>query len=125
MDFSPELLSIVSAHLPQFQIGTSLGGGAQGSVFRATIRATAHPIALKLLGPEQDVSRLQREIEALENYRHPNMADLLSHGTFLLNGAECHYVAWELIEGESLATRLNRGALTQAEAAALGRDISR
>lgn len=115
----------------RYVVRTEIATGGQGAVFKA-IR-TSQPdgtaaddvVALKLhLYPGQDI-RVQREITAMENLSHPNLARLIEHGYCDVAGRRTRYIAWELIEGQSLSHRLKTGGrLRESEVLPIGRDVS-
>jgi len=114
----------------RYVIGAEIAVGGQGAVFKAT--RTSRPdgtaandtVALKLhLHHSQDL-RAQREIAAMENVSHPNLARLIEHGYCEVAGRHTRYVAWEFIDGHPLNVQLRDGPLVESEALAIGRDIS-
>src|SRR6476619_8573486 len=96
-----------------------------GEVYRATDTVLKRQVALKLLPPEvasnpERVARFQREAEVLASLNHPNIAHLYgierSNGTLAL--------VMELVEGETLADRIAKGALPLDEALPIARQIA-
>jgi serine/threonine protein kinase len=88
-------------------------------------RALAEDCAIKYyFDPAQD-ERVDREIRALEGFRHPNLANILEHGRIDLSGDSVRYVAWEYIDGEPLDLKLRAGALSGKTVACIGRDVAR
>jgi serine/threonine protein kinase len=92
-----------------------------GVVFRARDTKLHRDVALKLLpdhfANDQDrLSRFQREAEVLASLNHPNIAQI--YGLEEANGAGC--IVMELVEGETLAQRLKRGALPLDDALKIG-----
>jgi serine/threonine protein kinase len=89
-----------------FALGTVLGRGHCGVVFRARDLKTNHEVALKVLSPEfpADDEEMQRFIAAMKtrySLSHPNLVALQGGGKA---GPYC-WIAKELVEGDS-ATRL-------------------
>ncbi len=114
----------------RYIVGPEIAVGGQGVVFRATRAfrpdgtAANDVVALKLhLYPSQDI-RAQREITAIENISHPALARLIEHGYCDVAGRRTLYVAWELVEGQTLSDRLKSGRLLESEVVAMGRDVS-
>ena len=66
------------------------------------------------------LARFRREAQALASLSHPNVAAIF--GLEEADGAP--YLVLELVDGESLAARLQRGALPLREALALGAQIA-
>ena len=97
-----------------YRIVEPLGEGGMGTVFRVEHVALGRPYALKVLRSrvvEKDASAAQRflrEARAAARVRHPNIVDVFDFG-HLPDGRP--YFVMELLEGESLADRVARGAL--------------
>ena len=97
----------------RFQLDRLIGEGGMGTVWAATHTVTLKPVAIKLLKPERASDpgirqRFEREARAACAVRHPNIVEVhdvlsLDDGTPLM--------VMELLEGESLGTRLDRGRL--------------
>lgn len=104
--------------------------GAQGAVFQA--RRTLTPdgvavdeqIALKLYFSTVELARVEREILAMEQIRHPCLAGLVEHGTISIAGQAVKFVAWEFVNGEPLDGRITAGAVPLKVLARVGRDVS-
>ncbi len=90
--------------LPDYQVVCCLGRGGMGVVYRARQVALNRPVALKRLRPadERDVARARAEAEARARLQHPNIVQI--YEVFRHEGAT--YLALELVEGGSLAARL-------------------
>lgn len=92
----------------QYRIGMRMGSGASGVIYEATRITDGLPVAIKLLraATAHDVTasdRLRRESEALGLSWHPNVVEVIDHG-HLPDGTS--YLVMELLQGETLATRL-------------------
>src|SRR5215471_13182440 len=104
-------------HIGPYRIVSQLGEGGMGAVFRAHDERLDRIVALKAVhGAQTDPSLHQRswqEARAAAKISHPNACRLYDivedHGRLFL--------VMELIEGESLAVRMQRGALPIQEAA--------
>jgi serine/threonine-protein kinase len=113
----------------RYIVGDEIGSGGQGVVFRATRIFTPggtpanDDIALKLHRYHNEDIRVQREIAAMGNISHPNMARLVEHGYFDMAGRRTSYLAWEFIEGQPLSVQLKSGPLLESEVLAIGRDV--
>jgi eukaryotic-like serine/threonine-protein kinase len=86
-----------------------------GVVYEAVDERLQRPVALKTLLPSSDDhvrERLLREARAAAAVNHPNICQLFEIGEH--DGAP--FLAMELLDGESLEDRLDRGALPLAEA---------
>ena len=103
--------------LGAYQILAPLGSGGMGEVYRARDTKLGRAVAIKVL-PEafafdaDRVARFEREAKVLASLNHPHIAALygmeLSHGR--------HFLIMELVEGETLAGRLQRGPLPVEDA---------
>src|SRR5215472_16093030 len=98
-------------HVGPYKIVAKLGEGGMGTVFRAHDQRLDRTVALKAVrGLATDVSLQQRswqEARAAARVAHPNacrLYDILEEDGHL-------FLVMELIEGESLETRMQRGAL--------------
>ncbi|MBI2898019.1 MAG: protein kinase [Deltaproteobacteria bacterium] len=105
-----------------YKVDGVLGSGGMGVVYRATIRDGQGNVALKVLGGEacneRARRRFAREAKAVMALGHPNVVKVLGFGETPEGGL---YLAMELLEGEDLDTRLERGTLDPEEAVRIGR----
>ncbi|MFL6596444.1 MAG: protein kinase domain-containing protein [Chthoniobacterales bacterium] len=102
-----------------------LGRGAMGVTYRAVDTSLQRPVALKLIASEwvkggaEARERFMREARTAASLRHPNVATVYHFGIREENG-QC-FCAMELVEGETLETRVRRtgplNALTTIEIA--------
>jgi tetratricopeptide (TPR) repeat protein len=115
----------VAARLPQgarvgrYVVDSHLARGGTSDVYLATPEGGGAPVALKVLAglSVADRARADREARIAESLAHPNINRLLDHGTF---GDDGVFLALELLRGETLAVRLQRGPLSADEVRALG-----
>jgi len=92
----------------QYRIKERMASGATGVIYRAQRLRDGLLVALKLLraAAAHDTTasdRLRREAEALGLAWHPNVVEVIDHG-YLPDGTA--YLVMELLDGETLATRL-------------------
>ena len=96
-----------------------------GVVYRAEDETLRRTVALKLLsdtgGDEETRQRFLREARSAAAITHPNVATVYQVGE--ADGRP--YIAMELVEGESLRTRLGRGRLDVAAARELATQMAR
>ncbi len=101
-----------------------LGAGGMGEVFRARDARLKRDVALKVLPPSaagdaDRRSRFEREAQVLASLNHPNIAHIF--------GVEMHgdapVIVMELVEGATLADRLNQGPLPIDEALSIATQI--
>ena len=97
--------------LSHYEIQDRLGAGGMGEQYRARDLKLGRSVAVKVLpvafasDPDR-ISRFEREAKLLASLNHPNIAAL--HGMDVFD--ETHFLVMELIEGETLADRMVRGA---------------
>ena len=114
-----------NSRLGPYEILGPLGAGGMGEVYRAHDSRLARDVAIKALPTSfsQDPDRLarfEREAKLLASLSHPNIAGI--HG--LEESPSGRYLILELVEGETLADRLARGALPIDEAIAVGMQMA-
>jgi serine/threonine-protein kinase len=96
-----------------------------GDVYQATDTKLGRNVAIKLLpaafasDPER-LSRFRREAQALAALNHLNIAQI--YGIEDSAGASC--IVMELVEGETLQARIERGPIATAEALSIARQIA-
>ena len=98
-----------------------------GSVWRAEHLALRSPVAIKLIDPslansEEALMRFLREAQAAASLRSPHVVQILDHGV----DQGVPYIVMELLDGESLAARLERvGKLAPADTARVLTHVAR
>jgi formylglycine-generating enzyme required for sulfatase activity/serine/threonine protein kinase len=120
-DANPRPLEVIG----DFEIIAKLGQGGMGTVYRALQVSLNRQVALKILPSyfEADpdyVTRFQREARVAASLRHANLVQVYSSG----QADGCHYIAMELIEGETLGQWVKRGALPPLEALRIILDVA-
>ena len=100
-------------HLGPYEILSPLGAGGMGEVYKARDPKLDRLVAIKVLPPlltsaNDLLARFEREAKAVAALNHPNILGIYDFGT----EGEHTYAVMELLEGESLRTRLLQGALT-------------
>jgi eukaryotic-like serine/threonine-protein kinase len=102
----------------RYRMEALLAAGGMGEVWTARDLLLDRPVAVKVLGwalaaDGRAAERLRREARAAARLEHPNIARVLDLGD--QDGRP--YLVMELLEGESLAARIDRaGAMAPAEA---------
>jgi len=108
-----------------YQVIALVGAGGMGEVYRARDTKLNRDVALKVLPPlvasnPDRIARFRREAQVLAALNHPNIAAIYgfeeSDGVLAL--------ALELVDGVTLADRLERGALSLDLVIATGRQIA-
>ncbi len=102
--------------LRKYRLDTKLGEGGMGSVWRAFNLQLEAPVAIKLLRAELDDAlreRLRLEARAAAKLVHPHIVRI-----FDVDESEEGepFIVMELLDGESLRTVIDRGALPAASA---------
>ena len=111
--------------LGPYEVVAPLGAGGMGEVFRARDARLGRDVAIKALpeafanDPER-LARFEREAKLLASLSHPNVAGI--HGLELVEGHR--YLVLEFVEGETLAARIERGALPLADAIDVARQVA-
>src|ERR1051325_6841353 len=113
------------ARLGQYEILSALGAGGMGEVYRGRDMRLKRDVAIKILpesvasDPER-LARSQREAEVLASLNHPHIAAI--YGVEESNGT--HALVMELVDGETEADRIARGAIPLDEALPMARQIA-
>ncbi len=105
----------------RYTLGPVLGAGAAAVVHAGRDLRTDEHVAIKLYRPDGAAIRLQqqRELEALARLDHPGLVTL--HGGGTEPGPDGRtYVVTDLVEGPTLATRMQHGPLPVRDIRALG-----
>jgi len=102
---------VIGKHLNNYEVVSLLGEGGMGTVYLALHPIMGRKAAVKVLKPElaRDeslVTRFFNEARAANAIRHPNIIDIIDVG--LLPEDNIPYMLMEFLEGESLASRLER-----------------
>ena len=107
----------VGTQLGPYEITALLCKGGMGEVYRARDTRLDRTVAIKVLSQElsptpEAKTRFEREAKTVAALNHPNIGTSYDIGGH--EGAD--YLLMEYLEGESLAQRLERGAVPLAEA---------
>src|SRR2546426_6325458 len=111
--------------LGPYEISLPLGAGGMGEVYRAKDSRLGRDVAIKVLpqhlssNPEVR-ARFEREAKTVSSLNHPHICTLFDVG----REGETDYLVMELVEGETLADRLAKGALPTGEVLKLGAQIA-
>ena len=116
---------MIGTKLAHYEITGHLGTGGMGEVYQATDSKLGRSVAIKLL-PETFASdadraaRFQREARVLASLNHPNIAAI--HGLEADSGRT--FLVMELVPGETLAERIQRGPIPVDETLAFAKHIA-
>src|SRR2546425_11790499 len=103
---------MIGTKLAHYEITGHLGTGGMGEVYQATDSKLSRSVAIKLL-PEafthdhDRAARFEREARVLASLNHPNIAAIYGVEEF----AGRKFLVMELVPGETLATKIKRGAI--------------
>ncbi|PYS98594.1 MAG: hypothetical protein DMF63_15475 [Acidobacteria bacterium] len=119
------LLADEQQKVGHYEILKLIGRGGMGEVYLARDQILNRDIALKLLPQEytQDpdrLSRFQREARTISALNHPNIITIYELG----NVEDQEFISTELIEGETLRTRLKMGAMLIRDALEIALQIA-
>ena len=112
-------------NLGNYRLIDRLGAGGMGEVWRAEDTRLQRLVAIKILSeriandPEWK-ARFLREARTIAQLNHPNIATIYS----IEQEADKLFIAMELVEGESLATVLGRGALQPVDAVKIFKQVA-
>ena len=103
--------------LGPYEIISPLGAGGMGEVYRAHDTRLGRDVAIKVLPGDLSSNpdlkaRFEREAQAISALSHPHICHLYDVGS--QDGTD--YLVMELLEGESLQRRLDKGPLPLAQA---------
>ena len=116
---------LVGQTFGHYKISKRIGSGGMGEVYLATDMTAGRKAALKLLpmrftGDVDRLKRFQQEAHAVVALNHPNILTVYEIG----EDHSTHYIASELIEGQTLRQRLLRGRIEFDEAVDLAIQVA-
>jgi Tol biopolymer transport system component len=111
--------------LGPYKILAPLGVGGMGEVYRAHDTRLGRDVAIKVLSQHLAAApevraRFEREARTISQLNHPHICTLFDIG----REGGTDYLVMELLEGETLAHRLEKGPLPVAEVLTLGVQIA-
>ncbi len=111
--------------LGPYEILSPLGAGGMGEVYRAKDSRLERNVAIKVLPSHltdnsEFKQRFEREAKSISQLSHPNICTLHDIGNE--NGID--FLVMELLEGETLAQRLNKGPLPLEDVLRFGIEIA-
>ncbi len=103
---------MIGQTISHYKITSKLGEGGMGEVYRATDTKLNRDVALKVLpdafaADRERMARFSREAQVLASLNHPNIASIYG----LEDSDDKHALVLELVEGETLAELIQKGAI--------------
>jgi Tol biopolymer transport system component len=110
--------------LGAYEVVSSLGAGGMGEVYKAQDTRLGRLVALKILpatfrGDPERLARFQREAQLLAALNHPRIGAIYG----IEEAADVQFLVLELVDGETLATRIERGRLGTDESLRIAREV--
>ena len=106
---------VTGATLGPYEILSLIAAGGMGEVYRARDTRLDRVVALKVCRSEFG-ERFEREARAIAALNHPNICALYDVGP--------DYLVMELVEGPTLAERIQQGPIPVEESRAIARQIA-
>ena len=118
-------LDLIGREIGAYRILSLLGAGGMGEVYRARDTKLGRDVAIKTLpstftSDAERRARFEREARVLATLNHPHIGAI--YGLEHADGVQA--LVLELVEGETLAERLEKGSLSVSECLTIGRQIA-
>jgi serine/threonine-protein kinase len=125
-DADPALMTSEATTIGQYQIVRKIGEGGMGAVYLAQHALLGRSAAIKVLLPalssqREVVERFFNEARATTTVSDPGIVSVFDFGYHTDGSA---YIVMELLEGESLETRVHRGPLPVVDALKITRQVA-
>src|SRR5262245_2604695 len=135
IEFGPPMSISAGTRLGPYEIVSPIGSGAMGDVYRARDTRLGRDVAIKVLpaafarDPDR-LTRFEREARAVAAINHPNILAVHDIGAADIPSADgaparVTYMVSELLDGDSLRTRLMNGPLSARKAIDAATQIAR
>jgi dipeptidyl aminopeptidase/acylaminoacyl peptidase len=116
---------VVGQKLGPYEIIAPLGSGGMGDVYRARDTRLGRDVAVKVLAEaisldQEARTRFEREVRTVAALSHPNVLAIHDLG----REGEIDYAVMELLDGETLRDRLERGPIPSRKAIAIASEVA-
>ena len=112
-EFAPLAVNVL--RIGRYRLLARLGGGGSSEVYLAEDSLLRRKVALKVLkrrdADARQLRHFAREARNASLLNHPNVITVFDVGS----DGDVHYIAAELVDGETVRERLDRGPMTIAE----------
>lgn len=112
----------------RYRIEATIGHGGMAAVYRARDELLGRVVALKVIAPASaDASAVRRaraEIELLASLNHHALVTLFDAGVDEIDGNERTFLVMELVDGPTLAARIEQGPLARADVCRMAVDLA-
>jgi len=122
---------VIGETISHYKIVSRLGAGGMGVVYQAEDTRLGRRVAIKFLPDDVSadadaIQRFQREARVISNLNHPHICTLYDIGSHpsTRSGQARQFMVMELLDGQLLKDRLERGALPVNEVLELGAEIA-
>ena len=113
---------------PRYEFLEHIGSGGMADVYRARDNELGRHVAVKLFRDAEetvaDAQRREREINLLSGLTHVGLVPVYDAGRLVHAGVERRYLVMELVEGLSLAHRLQHGPVKPRQVADIGAQVA-
>ncbi|MBM7503886.1 serine/threonine-protein kinase [Agromyces aurantiacus] len=113
---------------PRYEFLEHIGSGGMADVYRARDNELGRHVAVKLFRDADetvaDRQRREREINLLSGLTHIGLVPVYDAGRLVHAGVERRYLVMELVEGLSLAHRIQSGPLKPRQVADIGAQVA-
>ena len=116
---------MIGSRIGPFEITAKLGEGGMGEVWRATDSRLKREVAIKVLpaaftADRERLARFEREAQVLAQLHHPHISSIFG----LEESGGGRALVMELVDGPTLAERLEAGPLSVEESLSVARQIA-
>ena len=122
---------MIGSTISHYKILSRLGAGGMGIVYQAEDTRLGRKVAIKFLPDEANTDadanqRFQREARVISTLNHPHICTLYDIGTHHPSSGQGgkQFMVMELLDGQPLKDRIDRGALPPDQVAELGAQLA-